>query len=193
LIHQRRLAIVLDISVLPVAGGARYTFFLLATLALAKMRSTFVFVFASLATIAAAQQQLQDLTQFLKNQTNLTEFSTLVQNYGDIYATLSFSKDITIFAPSDAAFQKIPYSSLGGAFETNNSDIVREVLQYHVINGTHPSGSFNGSFQFLPTWLNNQTYANVTGGQTVGVVEQAGNNIVLVSGLGSRSSLVTPV
>lgn len=159
------------------------------------MRSTLVCVLASIAAITAAQSQQQtpDLTQFLKNQTNLTEFNTLVQNYGDIYAALSFSKDITIFAPSDSAFQKIPYSSLGGAFESNNSDIVREVLKYHVINGTHPSGSFNGSFQFLSTWMNNQTYSNVTGGQTVGVVQQAGNNIVCVSGLGSRSSLTTAV
>lgn len=159
------------------------------------MRSTLVCFFASIAAIAAAQSQQQtpDLTQFLKNQTNLTEFSTLVQNYGDIYAALSFSKDITIFAPSDSAFQKIPYTSLGGAFEANNSDIVREVLKYHVINGTHSTGSFNGSFQFLSTWMNNQTYSNVTGGQAVGVVRQAGNDIVCVSGLGSRSSLTASV
>ena len=160
------------------------------------MRSTFVFTFASLlAATAAAQQQPQDLTltQFLKNQKNLTEFNTLVQNYGDIYAALSFSKDLTIFAPSDAAFQKIPYSSLGGAFTTNDSAVIREVLKYHIINGTHPSGSFTGSFQFLPTWLNNQSYSNVTGGQTVGVVQQAGNNIVCISGLGSRSSLTNKV
>ena len=159
------------------------------------MRSfTLVCVFASIAAnTAVAQQQTPDLTQFLKNETNLTEFNTLVQNYGDIYAALSFSKDITIFAPSDSAFQKIPYSSLGDAFQANNSDIVREVLKYHIVNGTHPAGSFTGSFQFLPTWMNNHTYSNVTGGQTVGVVQQAGNNIVCVSGLGSRSSLTTSV
>lgn len=159
------------------------------------MRSTLVCIFASIVAIAAAQSQQQapDLTQFLKNNTNLTEFNTLVNNYGDIYAALSFSNDITIFAPSDAAFEKIPYSSLGGPFEANNSDIVREVLKYHVINGTHPSGSFNGSFQFLTTWMNNQTYSNVTGGQTIGVVQQAGNDIVCVSGLGSRSSVIASV
>lgn len=159
------------------------------------MRFTLVSVSALFAAVAVGQQQQPqlDLTQFLKNQTNLTEFNTLVQNYGDIYATLSFSKDITIFAPSDSAFQKIPYSSLGGAFEANNSDIVREVLKYHIINGTHSSGSFNGSFKFLPTFMNNQSYSNVTGGQRVGVVQQAGNDIVLVSGLGSRSSLTTRV
>ncbi len=156
------------------------------------MRSTLVSAIASLATIAAAQQP-PDLTEFMNNQANLTQFSTLVQNYGDIYAALSFSQDITILAPSDDAFGKIPYSSLRGPFETNNSDIVREVLKYHVLNGTYPAGSFNGSFKFLPTWANNNTFTNVTGGQRVGVVRQAGDYIVCVSGLGSRSGVTARV
>ena len=158
------------------------------------MRFTFATtVIASLALIAFAQQKTQDLTALLNGNGNLTEYTTLLTSYRDIYANLSFQQGVTILCPSNDAFQKIPYSTLGPAFTANDSGVIRSVLQYHVLPGLHPSGSFNGSFVFNPSWLENSTYTNVTGGQVVGGVQQAGNVNVFTSGLGSRSTLTTPV
>ncbi|KAL8745409.1 MAG: hypothetical protein Q9190_002435, partial [Brigantiaea leucoxantha] len=101
--------------------------------------------------------------------------------------------DVTILVPNNDAFNKIPYSSLGPAFKANQSDIIRSVLQYHVLPGLHPSGSYNGSFSFDTTWLQNSSYTNVTGGQVVGGVRQAGDVNVFISGVGSRSTMVQSV
>lgn len=156
------------------------------------MRTTFLLSLASVALTVGAQQPL-DLTQLLNSQTNLSQFASLLESYGDIYANLSFQQDVTILAPSNDAFNKIPYSSLGSAFMNNDSSTIRAILQYHVLPGIHPTGSFNGSFSFLPTWLLNQTFTNVTGGQVVAGVQQAGNVNVFVTGQGSRSTVTTSV
>lgn len=156
------------------------------------MCSTFVLVICiSLASLTVAQNKTVDLTELLNAQKNLTEFTTLfTKNYSDVYANLSFQNDVTILAPSNAAFAKLPYSTLGSAFQTNESDIIRAVLEYHILPGIHPLGSYNGSFSFNPTWMKNHTYANVTGGQVVGGVQQAGDVNVYTSGMGSRSTVV---
>ena len=148
----------------------------------------------ALASVALAQEQsTQDLTQLLRSNQNLSEFTTLLTSYGDIYANLSFQSQVTILAPNNDAFNKIPYSSLGPAFEANQSQIVRSVLQYHILPGLHPSTSYNGTFSFDKTWLENTSYTNVTGGQAVGGVQQSGPVNIFTSGMGSRSTLVQPV
>ncbi|KAL8805359.1 MAG: hypothetical protein Q9223_005260 [Gallowayella weberi] len=148
--------------------------------------------FLSLATTAWAQNGTKDLTQLLQSNPNLTQFTTLLTSYGDIYANLSFQSDVTILAPNNDAFNKIPYSSLGPAFEANQSQIVRSVLQYHILTGRHPAAGYNSSFSFDKSWLQHTNYTNVTGGQVVGGVQQAGNVNIFTSGMGTRSTLVTP-
>lgn len=142
----------------------------------------------------AALGQASDLTETLEANNNLTEFTTLLrEQYGSVYANLSFAHDMTILVPNNGAFEKIPYSTLGPAFKNNQSDLVRSVLEYHLLPRRHPVNSFNTTFQFDATWLTNSSFTNVTGGQRVGVVEQAGDVTVLTSGLGSRSTVVKNV
>jgi hypothetical protein len=50
-----------------------------------------------------------------------------------------------------------------------------------------------GAPVFIPTLLTSVEYSNVTGGQNVENVKQAGNVVVFVSGQGSRSTLVQAV
>lgn len=50
-----------------------------------------------------------------------------------------------------------------------------------------------GTPEFIPTLLDSPEYSNVTGGQVVENVRQAGDVVVLVSGLGSRSTVTTTV
>ena len=144
--------------------------------------------------LLAAWAQAESLTDTLKANKNLSQFATLLmEQYRPLYANLSYSRDVTLLLPNDGAFEKIPYSTLGTAFMNNESDIVRSVLEYHVLSGRHPASSFNSSFQFGTTWLSNNSYTNVTGGQKVGVVEQAGDVTVVTSGVGSRSTIMEKV
>ncbi|MCJ1465644.1 hypothetical protein MMC07_004263 [Pseudocyphellaria aurata] len=148
-------------------------------------------VFAALICTTIAQKQLQDLTQVLGDDPNLSQFTALLTSsaFGSLYANLSFQQDITILVPNDDAFSKIENSQIGDAFKYNQSDAIRAILQYHVIPGVHRSNSYNGSFQFNPTWLNDPKYDNVTGGQVVGGVLQSGDLNVFISGYGSRTTV----
>ena len=135
----------------------------------------------------------QDLNGLLKSQDNLTEFTTLLNQYPDVFKNISSMRDITLFAPSNDAMSKLNYSILAPAFSSGNVDFIRQLLYYHVSPGLHPTTSLTGNFQFLPSLLNNRTYTNVTSGQVIAAVEQAGNVSVAVTGLGSRSTLTINV
>ena len=134
------------------------------------------------------------LQQVLSSTKNVSSFNDLLTNsYPDILSVLSAQQEsqqpITIIVPSDEAFGRIPNSVLGPAFSNNDTAAIRSILQYHILPGSHGSDTFTSSFQFLPTWLTDTTYTNVSGGQRVGVVVQNKQDIVFTSGGGTRSNV----
>lgn len=153
------------------------------------MRTTQLVVLASYAATAVAQAQ--DLTKLISNNPNLTKFNDLLRSYADITSPFASLNHISVLAPSNDAFDKIANSNLGPAFAANDTDTIRSVIEYHILNGTLQSDTLTSAPSFLPSYLTNVTYSNVTGGSVVQAVRQAGNVIVLVSGLGSRSTLMT--
>ncbi|KAI9675308.1 MAG: hypothetical protein M1817_001211 [Caeruleum heppii] len=152
------------------------------------MHFTRTTVLSSLALIASAQ----DLTSVIAENENLTRFSELISQYADVTSPFAALNRISVIAPSNAAFDKLQFSALGPAFANNDTDIIRSVIEYHIINGTLQTSTLTSSPTFLSTYLTNDTYSNVTGGSAIGAVKQAGNVIVLLSGLGSRSTLTNP-
>lgn len=159
------------------------------------MRCTLALMLCSTLTYTTlAQQTPPKLSDLLKDTKNLTQFSTLLASYDDIYANLSSQhNNITILAPNDDAFNKIAHSQIGDAFANNQTDAIRAILQYHILPGLHRAASYTGNFQFNPTWLDNATYSNVTGGQVVGGVRQSGDLNIFTSGYGSRTTVIQSV
>ncbi|RQM04969.1 hypothetical protein DH86_00003693, partial [Scytalidium sp. 3C] len=75
-------------------------------------------------------------------------------------------------------------------FQDNDEEVITNVLEYHLLPGQHPVGPLvAGIPQFIPSLLTSSNYTNVTGGQVVEVVKQAGDVVVYVSGTGSRSTV----
>ncbi|TKA71864.1 hypothetical protein B0A49_03583 [Cryomyces minteri] len=140
--------------------------------------------------ISSASAQQLSLKDTLASHANLTSFYNLVSNNTEIYNALTSSAGFTLLAPSDEAMARIPYTSLNTAFANADNDTIRAVLQYHVLRGTHPVSELTSDFEFVPTWLNNPAHSNVTGGQRVGLVQQAGDVIIVTSGMGTRSTVV---
>ncbi|KAG0651694.1 Fasciclin arabinogalactan [Hyphodiscus hymeniophilus] len=147
-----------------------------------------------IAGVNAQTGQLTDLGTLLSGQKNLTTFYGLIQidlqKYPQILLQLPSFNGVTILAPNNDAFDKIPYSSLNNAFKNNDQDVITNVLEYHILQGTRLAAQLvPGTPVFIPTLLTSPEYTNVTGGQNVQNVEQAGDVVVFVSGLGSRSTL----
>lgn len=67
------------------------------------------------------------------------------------------------------------------------------LLQYHILQGTVSTGDLdegpNHIYKTLLTGEDNPAYANVTGGQRVLINKQAGDVVILTSGLGTRCTL----
>ena len=69
---------------------------------------------------------------------------------------------------------------------------MRALLEYHIVNGTHPSATFGLQPMFVPTLLTNPNYTNVTGGQVVELTS-LNNQPTVVSGVKAASHLVEAV
>ncbi|KAF8847213.1 FAS1 domain-containing protein [Acephala macrosclerotiorum] len=143
------------------------------------------------------QSSLPSFTDVLSSQTNLSSFSDVLnKTYPDLLTRIGASQTpITILAPSNAAFAKtIYYSIIGPAFSNNDVGAIRAILDYHVVEGNHPSTSLLPTFQYFPTWLSNSSFTNVTDGQRVGGVMQSGKEMFWVSGQSNRSpGIVTDI
>ncbi|KAF9869890.1 fasciclin domain-containing protein [Colletotrichum karsti] len=141
----------------------------------------------ALAGAAAAQQS--NLTQVLASQNS--SLSSLIQLLGTqptLVQALSGAQNITILAPNNEAIDALLKSPEGQAASTDPG-LVAAILSYHVLNGTYYASAFNDQPQFIPTLLQNQTYANITGGQRV-QGQTAGGNVTFYSALRANSTVV---
>lgn len=88
---------------------------------------------------------------------------------------MSNASNITILAPDNNALNTFLNNSQVQDMVMMDPGLVQAVLQYHVLNGTYYADNITGTPSFVPTLLDNSTYANVTGGQVVEVVSDDGN------------------
>lgn len=145
----------------------------------------------SLVDIISSQPDLKTLLVALKAVPRLTE-------------QLSGMSGITILAPTDHAFDKVPKDSPLGkviaqaAMATPEHpapqevrDNLRALLAYHVLKGSYPASAAMKTPVFVPTLLdssftvNGMAVADVTGGQKAGIVKgfRAGEVEIISGGL----------
>lgn len=84
------------------------------------------------------------------------DFSTLVAAVGaaGLVETLSGEGPFTVFAPSNAAFAKLPAGTVDNLLKPESKDVLTSVLTYHVVSGkfdaaavTEAINSNNGKFE----------------------------------------------
>lgn len=106
-----------------------------------KIRSTMaaLMVAAGLAAAPAAAQQ--NIVQVASGNDN---FETLVQavTAANLAGTLSGAGPFTVFAPTDAAFDKLPAGALNGLLA--DQPALRDVLTYHVVQGELTAAALQG-------------------------------------------------
>ena len=148
---------------------------------------------AALAATASAQSMMMNLTATLANNTNLSSLTTyLAVLPSSILTMLETENNVTLLAPSNAAFAAFLNSSAGAAISLNNTAAIEAVLLYHVLNGTYDSSAIMATPSFIPTMLNNTAYSNVTGGQRV-EAELIGSSVTFLSGLLANSTVTQAV
>lgn len=81
------------------------------------------------------------------------QFNTLLAaaTAAELNATLSGAGPITVFAPTDAAFDKLPPATLQRLLRPENRAALRQIVSYHVITGRVPSSGLMGKTMSSPT------------------------------------------
>lgn len=144
-------------------------------------------------TIASAETDLSP-TEISSDFTAITINSRCYGKYPKPFDGFGIDRTSQILAPSNDAFKKIPYTELNKAFSNNDQDVITNVLEYHLLQGSRLAAELvPGDSVFIPTLLTNEAYSNVSGGQRVQNVKQSGDVVVFVSGLGNRCTLTQAV
>ncbi|KAI8956633.1 Fasciclin-domain-containing protein [Daldinia sp. FL1419] len=145
----------------------------------------------SLALASLASAQTPSLSDALGSQNStLSSFNALLESNSQIADALNKLQNVTILAPSNDALKALT-SNPQTALQLADSDYLRALLNYHILNGTYHNTSFGDETQFIPTLLSNRTYANVTGGQVV-EARPSENNVTFFSALKENATIITP-
>merc|ERR1719478_1459841 len=106
---------------------------------------TFAF-FAFLVTMATAQRQRfrpRSSKNIVQLAASTKSLSTLVAalKAGQLVSALEGKGPFTVFAPTNAAFAKLPKATLNSLLEYKNIKTLQAVLEYHVVSGSIYSSS----------------------------------------------------
>lgn len=77
----------------------------------------------------------------VENAVNSKDHTTLVAavKQAGLLGTLSGPGPFTVFAPTNAAFAKLPKAAVDGLMAPAGKAMLTKVLTYHVVPGTHPA------------------------------------------------------
>ncbi|KAH6630202.1 methyltransferase TYW3-domain-containing protein [Chaetomium sp. MPI-SDFR-AT-0129] len=139
----------------------------------------------------AASVSAQSLTSILEaNNATLSTLTNLLTLVPDVVQALSTAQNVTVLAPSDTAFANLLARNPKSAELMKNPRALAGVLQYHVLVGKFLSSDFSATPKF-PSTLLGAPFANVTGGQRVGLVTADGAATIL-AGFKQAATVVTP-
>jgi uncharacterized surface protein with fasciclin (FAS1) repeats len=108
----------------------------------------------------ALAQNTPSLLQALNSSSDLSQLSTVLALTPQLVDTLGNASNITILAPSNAAFAKIDNATLAGLAQ--NTGLLTAILQYHVLNGVVYGSQVTNTSAFVPTLLTNPLFTNVS-------------------------------
>lgn len=93
--------------------------------------------FALVGLLAATPARAEHTKDIVDTAIAAGSFTTLAKALAaaDLVATLKGPGKFTVFAPTDAAFAKLPAGTLENLLKPENKDKLRRVLTYHVVAG----------------------------------------------------------
>ena len=116
------------------------------------------------------------------------EHSTLVAGVtaADLVTTLQSAGPFTVFAPTNAAFAKLPAGTLETLLKPENKATLAKILTYHVIAGTFDAAAVvkaiqaNGGSLSLTTVSGNKLVASIKQGKVM-LTDEKGNSATVVA------------
>ncbi|KAJ4097332.1 hypothetical protein NW760_011006 [Fusarium oxysporum] len=149
---------------------------------------------ASLVSLAVADDATQalpmDLGSVLTRHPKLSTYYKLIQKFPDVLLQLPSYEGVTIVAPSNDAFNQIPYSPLSNIWDPNDAKVTVPLLQYHILQGTISTMKLKeGPAYVKPTLLLNPKWSNVTAGQNI-LINKQPDDVIFSTRLGNRATVI---
>ncbi|RBR26513.1 uncharacterized protein FIESC28_00699 [Fusarium coffeatum] len=147
---------------------------------------------ASLFALAEASDTTQpmDLGSVLGRHPKLSTYYKLIQKFPDILLQLPSYDGVTIVAPSNDAFEQIPYTALSKIWDPSDAKTTVPLLQYHILQGTVSAMKLKAGPAYVkPTLLMNPKWSNVTAGQNI-LINKQPDDIVFSTRYGNRATVI---
>lgn len=125
----------------------------------------------------------KDIVQNALNANNVTTLVKLVKDAG-LVSTLESAGPFTVFAPNNAAFAKLPASTVAALQQPANVGQLKNILTYHVVPGTYTSAALKVMAQ------KGQSLTTVQGEQLMPVMEN--DQLELKDAKGNLVTIQTP-
>ncbi|XEV04047.1 hypothetical protein FSHL1_009334 [Fusarium sambucinum] len=151
--------------------------------------------FAGIASIvalvgAAETNQHMDLGSVLSRHPKLSTYYKLIKKFPDILMQLPSYDGVTIVAPSNDAFEQIPYSPLSKIWDPNDAKTATPILQYHILQGTISTMKLKAGPAYVkPTLLMDPKWSNVTAGQNI-LINKQPDDVVFSTRYGNRATVI---
>lgn len=120
------------------------------------------------------------------NAVNSKDHTTLVAavKAAELVETLKDKGPFTVFAPTNAAFDKIPKATLDTLMKPESKKALAGILTYHVVAGKQDAASI---VKAIEDGKGKATFKTVAGGTLTAAKE--GNNVVLTDEKGGKSTV----
>ena len=149
-----------------------------------KIKSIALTLFAalSIAFSANAQKTIVDVAVGSSDHTTLVA----AVKAADLVGVLQGAGPFTVFAPTNAAFAKLPAGTLETLLKPENKATLAKILTYHVIAGTFDAAAVvkaiqaNGGSLSLTTVSGNKLVASIKQGKVM-LTDEKGNSATVVA------------
>ena len=129
----------------------------------------------------AAMYKTKNIVENAVNSKDHTTLVAAVQAAG-LVDTLKIAGPFTVFAPTNAAFDKLPAGTVETLLKPENKDMLAKVLTYHVIAGNNDSKAITKA---IKNGGGKAEFKTVSGGTLTAIMD--GKNLVLVDEKGGKS------
>ena len=122
----------------------------------------------------------------IENAVNSKDHTTLVAavKAADLVETLQGDGPFTVFAPTNAAFEKLPMGTVETLLKPENKKMLQTILTYHVLAGKHSATDIMND---IKKGNGKATYKTVSGGTLTAMMK--GKKVMLIDEKGGMATV----
>ncbi len=149
-------------------------------------------------TVMVGGAAMYPTKNIIENAVNSKDHTTLVAavKAADLVSTLQGDGPFTVFAPTNAAFDKLPAGTVATLLEAENKTQLQNVLTYHVVSGKYSSKDIvnaikKGNGKAMFTTVNGGMFSAMLDGSNVVITDaNGGTSMVTIADVNQSNGVI---